>query len=73
MGKHKLQGEKHSVKRSLFMVLGLLGPGLVAALADNDAGGVIWCWTVYSAYIAYGVDYLYGTRNGNEIRGSGRG
>ena len=41
MGKHKLQGEKHSVKRSLFMVLGLLGPGLVAALADNDAGGVI--------------------------------
>ena len=41
MGKHKLQGEKRSVKRSLFMVLGLLGPGLVAALADNDAGGVI--------------------------------
>ena len=82
MGKHKLQGEKHSVKRSLFMVLGLLGPGLVAALADNDAGRgdflcsnrrQIWCWTVYSAYIAYGVDYLYGTRNGNEIRGSGRG
>ena len=38
MGKHKLLGEKRSVKRSLFMVLGLLGPGLVAALADNDAG-----------------------------------
>ena len=31
MGKHKLQGAKRSVKHSLFMVLGLLGPGLVAA------------------------------------------
>ena len=41
MGKHKLQREKRSVKRSLFMVLGLLGPGLIAALSDNDAGGVI--------------------------------
>ena len=41
MGKHKLQEKRHSVKRSLFMVLGLLGPGLVATLADNDAGRVI--------------------------------
>ena len=42
MGKHRLQGGGQlCLKRSLFMVLGLLGPGLVAALADNDAGGVI--------------------------------
>ncbi len=41
MGRHKLKKDKRSKKSVLFTVLGLLGPGLIAALADNDAGGVI--------------------------------
>ncbi len=41
MGRHKLREERRSVRGTLFLVLGMLGPGLIAALADNDAGGVI--------------------------------
>lgn len=41
MKERKFRGARRTAKQRLLLGLGLLGPGLVAALADNDAGGVI--------------------------------
>ena len=41
MGKRKVWKKRRSVTRWIGVLFSLLGPWLVAALADNDAGGVI--------------------------------
>src|SRR3954451_8951927 len=52
-GRPRLPARLSSRRVRLFAVLGLLGPGLIAANAGNDAGGV-------ATYSSVGAKYGYG-------------
>src|SRR5437588_9477237 len=55
-GRPRLPARVRSGRARLLLILGLLGPGLIAANAGNDAGGV----ATYSAVGAkYGYDLLW--------------
>ncbi len=55
-GRPRLPARLSSRRARIFVVLGLLGPGLIAANAGNDAGGI----ATYSAVGAkYGYDLLW--------------
>jgi NRAMP (natural resistance-associated macrophage protein)-like metal ion transporter len=48
---------KNKQIRKLILILGIIGPGLVTANADNDAGGIT---TYASAGASYGYEMLWG-------------
>jgi NRAMP (natural resistance-associated macrophage protein)-like metal ion transporter len=52
-GRPRLPARLNSRRTRIFVLLGLLGPGLIAANAGNDAGGV-------ATYSAVGAKYGYG-------------
>jgi Mn2+/Fe2+ NRAMP family transporter len=52
-GRPRLPARLHPRRTRLFIFLGLLGPGLIAANAGNDAGGV-------ATYSSVGAKYGYG-------------
>ncbi|HEY1835043.1 MAG TPA: Nramp family divalent metal transporter [Solirubrobacteraceae bacterium] len=53
LGRPRLPARLSSRRTRLFAVLGLLGPGLIAANAGNDAGGI-------ATYSSVGAKYGYG-------------
>src|SRR5947208_12412492 len=55
-GRPRLPARLSSRRARIFVFLGLLGPGLIAANAGNDAGGVA---TYASAGAKYGYDLLW--------------
>ena len=44
-------------KRRILIGLGVLGPGLIAAIADNDAGGVA-TYSVVGAKFGYSMMFI---------------
>src|SRR5213082_2941020 len=55
-GRPRLRARLRSRRARIFVFLGLLGPGLIAANAGNDAGGVA---TYSAAGAKYGYDLLW--------------
>src|SRR2546428_5214604 len=55
-GRPRLPARLNPRRARIFALLGLLGPGLIAANAGNDAGGVA---TYASAGAKYGYDLLW--------------
>src|SRR5256886_14700231 len=55
-GRPRLPARLSPRRARIFVILGLLGPGLIAANAGNDAGGVA---TYSSAGAKYGYDLLW--------------
>lgn len=49
-----VSGRKKGWRRSLWLLWALMGPGLISAMADNDAGGVI-SYTVTGAVFGVGL------------------
>ena len=69
--------ERKGKKSKIFLLWSLLGPGLLAALADNDAGGVISYavakitdWILSPCHAMLNLYHLYCAGNGHA---SGRG
>src|SRR6204780_3192034 len=56
LGRPRLPARLSPRRTRLFAILGLLGPGLIAANAGNDAGGVA---TYSSVGAKYGYDLLW--------------
>ena len=52
-GRPRLPARLNPRRARIFAILGLLGPGLIAANAGNDAGGI-------ATYSAVGAKYGYG-------------
>ncbi len=55
-GRPRLPARLSPLRLRLFAILGLLGPGLIAANAGNDAGGIA---TYASAGASYGYAFLW--------------
>src|SRR2546430_7014411 len=56
LGRPRLPARLNPRRARIFLFLGLLGPGLIAANAGNDAGGVA---TYSSVGAKYGFDLLW--------------